>query len=664
MMGAFSRNKRSSTKTRISRRNLLSSDDDGEYGSSGFGNRSADCSYTDRMGWAQLSLDDVMEPEKPKSFNLTRGSNPNNATKWSSISDHSPVNVIDVADISFPNLHESPQKPTNKRQEPAANTRGLPPIGGTGKKAATKPDLPRQKDKGLDLSLHIHDLGANPLAPPSLCGTSTKANTTSEAAKQTSEQQPVRSPGSLLSRLTNSGHSRKVAKAQLKEKAERLESENEQLQKEVKKLKKKLAKKSEKLSHLEEVIATQAHQTENDPSNLYCQTSSYDVMKAQADLQVECFDKQLQEKNNKISSLENRVRDQEGRISYLEVLCLQNGIAIDEEQEKSADDRVRNPSYNESSDSCFGYSFACEDDDDEIWEEELPDETKNKLGTALGELEGPTQPASRDQDEVSIGITDLPRYSSSHRSSSKPDSWLTLDLGSNNASFMITSQHKQGHGMGLEEYMTSKSELKCALAEDQLDDNDTWAPKTVVEDALGKNAPPITFLSPVVEDKPTVPKPRTPRRSKSADDASRALRQSSRRSKSPRDYPRDTKRSLRRSKSPRLPSNPPKSPRGGRRAPQRAISSVARLEGGPSARISLNLSAHSAAKGAGTSRHHTGNDLKRTAVADFMKSPKPRDGRDKDAVLESLQRSLGSSMNFDAEDLPLPPPRQIRSMTT
>ena len=123
-------------------------------------------------------------------------------------------------------------------------------------------------------------------------------------------------------------------------------------------------------------MEAQANQADNDPATLYGQTpSAYNVMKVQADVEAECYERQLEKKNDKIRSLKKESREQQGRISYLEVICLQHEIAIDEQQqhvekEETCGD-IKEICFSDSklSASCdsafYEESFACASDVEE-----------------------------------------------------------------------------------------------------------------------------------------------------------------------------------------------------------------------------------------------------------------------------------------------------------
>ena len=696
-------------------------------------------------------------PNEMTSTSKTPTGKAKNST-MSSKSDHSPIDVMDVDHLpSLSDLQtyqqerkddESKQMATNPKKKPIKSknkSKGLSASMHTPSRtsaltsnkatANSPPPQPNpavtatKKSKGLSVSMH----GASktttsvtkkattesPPSQPITDATAAKKKTTNKAKSglsksmhavaKTATSLPLpslpltggndssgilKSPGKLIKRvLSSSNHGTHAArKAARNKQLEDLQTHNEKLLKDCKKLKKLLARKTIAMTKLEEAM-----QQYECPSTLYGQPrSSYDVMKEQADLQMECYEKQLDAKDNKISTLENKNKTQQGRIAYLEILCLQNGISIDEQgdqpkevdnsikQEKNDENldttrdtdenkRVEEEEDSEHDDAFSDYedtdddtasdddSFACEDpseNQDDIEQDMSTDEANptSKLGAALGRLEGPKRQSSREQDETSIGITDISKQQSASECqknhSYAANSWLNLDLGlsrqnsstlglpssvpeectsGDTASSTIRTNNQGSTGMCSGDLVTDPDSPSAG------DDSDTKASRPVFEGAL-RTTTDISaiapMLSPVIEGKKSAVKPIRRSTSQGAFNRleARASLNSSTHSKSGKNneiqrHSTGTSTSRRRGNEPRSSPNNSNHSKSGKNSG------------------SLNSSTHS------KSGKKRGNGRKISPKGSTHSPTRPRCKKDRAAVMGSLEKSLGGSIHFESNDL-------------
>ena len=248
----------------------------------------------------------------------------------------------------------------------------------TGKFIATFPDMDSSKDnlkatnprmgKGLSQSMHTTPF----LRPP-------PGDTKWFSACKALEE-PLGS---------TSCHNIKVATSQ---QMGSIHAENSALKKENNRLKKRLSRKSVELIKLQKHMQ-QFQQDDTNPA----------AMKCQDDHKTTCYKSRLGRKDKLVLMMNGAMKSQEVRIAYLEILCLQNGIEIveqDKEEERKSEQQKIAREFNEvmssndgekdcdgssSDESCSSFgeeSFANPDDNDVYdqgeYQEKLKEEPSKK----------------------------------------------------------------------------------------------------------------------------------------------------------------------------------------------------------------------------------------------------------------------------------------------
>jgi hypothetical protein len=552
----------------------------------------------DAGGWYGLSLEMNSSPGSNKT-SLTRSSvdteSGASGRRPSSVDDAEPISPEPEKTRSGRSLGRNLLSRNRSSDLPAIRSPGLEQEGGAGYSLSKKPK------KGLS---NRGKTKKKPIPLPSnLFSTSTKEDTDRELSN---------SPGRFLGRLfaksehTSKGSTKSQEKEEKFELIVTLQTENENLRKESKRLRKRLAKKSSAAKELEETqhFAAAAQQPSLE----------------QTELQLDCYEKIIEAKDKALTNSKMKNREQEKRIAYLEVICLQNGIEIEdgivEKLQKAANIVSNNSSTtgNMGDNSCSTYaSFfgeSCNEfgDDDEIWEEDLKDHheddgsknNKNDLGSALRRLPG----SSTHEDDfvqksdhsviseavASLALEDLVPKSTSPINTKKKDSdsWLNLEVDPSK-----TSRHSKESSSA---HSSSNSHPSFRIPEDASITEDMLGLEDVTVPAEDVNKKVVIHDILLGGHKDGTERSCSP---KATTGAKNAVEKNSRHSPTRR--------------SPRRPSN-------------------------EKCR-------------AGTRPLHQG----RTSPEER----RSRRNKDTAAVLNALEKSLGASMEFEAVDLPLPPQRRV-----
>jgi hypothetical protein len=381
----------------------------------------------------------------------------------------------------------------------------------------------------------------------------------------------------------------------------------------------------------------------------------------------------VESKERSICNLEAVRNKQEKRIGYLEVQCLQNGVDITEEGDKTPDEpEEHDPLKGDDDTTCDNEnSFASFGDNVPLPFNVDYSPAPDKLGRSNRSENSKAKDKERDQlgrsnrseSSCSMGLSDLSAHSdtSDSKPSTKPSSWLTLDMAPGEQQtpsspafkIRIPNTGTRSNGAPLEKYLTASSH---ETKKDQCLETGTWDPSNMIDFAadspldVGVTPPPPPppdhhirsdpapesrkkAAGPVISRSARSKSPGTRRRlkgTKGESDAANKL-DASRRSKSPR-----TRRKLK---------DPNAAPSSSTMANSASSASLSKMSGHrrklktsssskDTKRDSLSNSTHSLGRGSAHRRRQ-----------------RKENGFDRQTVSTALEKALGSSLNvLDMDD--------------
>jgi hypothetical protein len=368
-------------------------------------------------------------------------------------------------------------------------------------------DPPNEKAKNMESSKSSFGASKSSVAKNRSRGHDNKSSFGLLAASRSSDTSvAARSIGSKFSSMMhfkNNEKSKSTESSKMSEdKIKTLETQNLELSKENKLL-------QAKLKEMEQVIEKQNAMKQWRSIEELASTSvelwQYKSIAILADLQLDrmeerlgAYERLVESKERSICNLEAVRNKQEKRIGYLEVQCLQNGVDIAEEGDKTTDEPEERAQLkgDDETTSDNENSFASFGDDVPLPFKIDYSPAPDKLGTsarsedskAMDQEKDQLERSHRSESSRSVGMSDLSGHSNTSESgpSTNPSSWLTLDMApseqeapsSPGFKIKIPNAETRSNGAPLKTYLAASSH---ASKKEQCLETGTWDPTNMID---------------------------------------------------------------------------------------------------------------------------------------------------------------------------------------